>query len=493
MKKRLDQPRELFEISKIIKKFDKTSGCFKIDIRYKTATTLTPRTLTVAQAFGLGIDEAKPHIIYDQIELRIHPTDIVYITGESGSGKSVLLQRLEQLLHPQTTNLNNIPIDPSQPIIDTVGKTVKEGLELLSKVGLNDAFLFLRNYAQLSDGQKYRYRLARLIENTKKQYWVMDEFCSTLDRDTAKIVAFNIQKLARRLKKAVLAATTHTDLFEDLKPSVHIHKRFGKEVTVNYYPNQLNNSCSLTKKVQIDKGNITDYRKLAQFHYRQSKWLPPPRKIFAMKRKDTDEVIGIIVYSYPPLFCFGRNKTLPEKNLTVKWLNKNLTTISRVILHPKYRSIGLGAKLVKETLTKTGVHYIETVAVMAKYNPFFEKAGMKKLAIQHPHPSLVKTVKKLQLLGVNPVLMSSEKYNMQQLQRMKQVDLEKIKTILAEIAHPRLRRTLVPSKPYPKKNAYQKVLWNANRRKIAKMLRVLSVLIQPKVYLFWENKSRKNS
>jgi len=30
------------------------------------------------------------------------------------------------------------------PLIDTVGKTLEEGLELLSRVGLNDVFLFVR-------------------------------------------------------------------------------------------------------------------------------------------------------------------------------------------------------------------------------------------------------------------------------------------------------------------------------------------------------------
>jgi len=44
------------------------------------------------------------------------------------------------------------------------------------------------------------------------QFWIMDEFAATLDRETAKIVAFNVQKLARQEGKAVLAATTHTDL-----------------------------------------------------------------------------------------------------------------------------------------------------------------------------------------------------------------------------------------------------------------------------------------
>ena len=48
----------------------------------------------------------------------------------------------------------------------------------------------------------------------------MDEFAACLDRDTAKIIAFNLQKIARQQGKAVIAATTHNDLVEDLNPSV---------------------------------------------------------------------------------------------------------------------------------------------------------------------------------------------------------------------------------------------------------------------------------
>ncbi len=64
------------------------------------------------------------------------------------------------------TNIQEIKPKPNKPIIETVGKTLKEALEILSKVGLNDAFLFLHTYKQLSDGQKYRYKIAKLIEKT---------------------------------------------------------------------------------------------------------------------------------------------------------------------------------------------------------------------------------------------------------------------------------------------------------------------------------------
>jgi len=35
-----------------------------------------------------------------------------------------------------------------------------------------------------------------MIES-KKQWWIAGEFCATLDRDTAKIVSFNVQKVAK--------------------------------------------------------------------------------------------------------------------------------------------------------------------------------------------------------------------------------------------------------------------------------------------------------
>ena len=231
--------REHFRIKQFRRRYDRESGKFTFDISYESRTDVTDRTVMVAEAFGLGISEFQKHVLYDNVEFKIGPKDIFYLTGDSGSGKSVLLKAKTKDLQPnEAANLNEIKVDPDKLLIDTVRETVEEGLKLLSKVGLNDAFHFVRRYSQLSDGQKYRYKIAKLIES-KAQRWIMDEFCAILDRETTKIVAHNIQKLARKHEKTVISATTHTDLFEDLAPSVHIHKRFGKEVTIKYYPNKI--------------------------------------------------------------------------------------------------------------------------------------------------------------------------------------------------------------------------------------------------------------
>ena len=195
---------ELFCIKQFRRVYDRKEGKFTFNISYETHTKPTPRSLVVAEAFGLGIDDAQMFKVLDA-EFKIGPKDIVYITGDSGSGKSVLLRAIKADLGEEAIDLSEVSVDTDKPLIETVGATVEEGLELLSKVGLNDAFLFLRTYSQLSDGQKYRYRIAKLIESGK-QWWLMDEFAACLDRDTAKIIAYNLQKIARQQGKAVIAA-----------------------------------------------------------------------------------------------------------------------------------------------------------------------------------------------------------------------------------------------------------------------------------------------
>jgi len=482
--------REHFEIKRSARRYDRATGNFIIDISYETATEITPRTVAVAEAFGLGVDQHQRHIIYDNVELKISPKDIVLITGQSGSGKSVLLKALEkdirQDLGSDAINIADVEVDPEKPLIDTVGKTLEEGLELLSRVGLNDAFLFVRRYNQLSDGQKYRYRLAKMIE-AGRQYWVMDEFCSTLDRDTAKIVAFNVQKLAGQEGRAVLAATTHTDLFEDLKPSIHIHKRFGKEIEVKYYPNEMNKECSLIREMRIEQGTLQDYRRLAGFHYRDSKGIVAGQKVFVLKRGD--EVAGVIVYSSPAIAAFGRKKAFGRK-LTIDEINRDVTLISRVVVHPKYRTIGLGVKLVRETLPLAGKPYVETVAVMARYNPFFERAGLTKIAESKPDPRILEAVEKLRAFGFNPIFLSSERANLEKLQKMSTYEVEQVKSIFKKVSRSSgvyRKRIMSVHEAYLTHEQFCRRVDKASLEKLAKMLRILGFLTQTKVYLFWKN------
>jgi ABC-type lipoprotein export system ATPase subunit/GNAT superfamily N-acetyltransferase len=440
---------------------------------------LTDRTIAVSEAFGLGIDEDKEHVVLDNVELKIGPKDIVYITGDSGAGKSVLLRALKKDLGDEAVDINDVQVDSSKPLIEAVGRTVEEGLELLSKVGLNDAFLFLRTYDELSEGQKYRYKIAKMVES-KADFWIADEFAATLDRDTAKIVAYNLQKLARQQGKAVLAATTHTDLFEDLSPSVHIHKRFGKEISVRYFPNEVAAECSLVREMRGQEGSLEDWKMLMGFHYRGHRFAAF-RKIFCLKRGG--ELCGAIVYCYPPPAAYGRRMVLPK--MSMRELNKKLSIISRVVVHPKYRTIGLGAKLVRETLPLAGTPYVEMAAVMAKYNPFAEKGGMQKIAEQPPAKEAIKVAEVLHQHGFNIQLLGSEKHVLNKLQTLSNEDLVKVREAFIKHSHARFMKYFFPHQPFGKKETYVEEVRKASLEKLAHLIKVCGFLMQTKVYLFW--------
>lgn len=480
-----------FYITRVARRYDKQTGNYVYDIRYRTVTDITARTIDVAEAFGLGIDETREYVIYDNFELKLGPTDIVYITGDSGSGKSALLRELKKDLtalqgHKQVTDVAEANIDPEKPLIEQVGKDTREGLMLLSRVGLGDAFLFIRRYRELSDGQKYRFKLAKLIESGA-QYWLSDEFCATLDRDTAKIVAYNIQKHARRLRKAVIAATTHTDLFQDLQPSIHIHKGIGKKVAVDHFPNEISSVCSLLREMTIEEGTLKDYAELAGFHYRHTGTRLPVMKTFTLKRGE--DTAGVIVYKYASPAAQGRTQVF-GRSLTIGEINKYLACIARVVIHPKYRSIGAGIKLVKETLPICGQPYVECVAVMAQYNPFLEKAGMKRILITKPSKKILEAIRKLETIGFNPLYLTSKRKNLSILQRLTGEEVQQVREILCTAKGSIRKRIIGGHKAWYKTAEYRKKINEAPLPRLAHMLTIPAILAQPKVYLFWFDSSR---
>jgi GNAT superfamily N-acetyltransferase len=260
---------------------------------------------------------------------------------------------------------------------------------------------------------------------------------------------------------------------------VHIHKRYGKEVTIRYYPKAKAANCSLTKQMTIQQGTTADYKALSQFHYRTSR-LPPSRKIFTLKRKD--ELCATIVYSYPSPVSFGRSKVWKGN---IKQLQNEMSLISRVIVHPKYRSIGLGASLIAKTLPFAGTPYIETVAVMAKYNPFFEKAGMMRIAESKTSIHLTNALSQLETLGFDTALLAATTITEQKIHATGTKPIVHILTELSKHDGSIRRRLANLKNVYPKHEEFTEKISQLNATELAKVLKKLSFCAQSKVYLFW--------
>ncbi|MBX3442905.1 MAG: hypothetical protein KF774_10905 [Planctomyces sp.] len=202
-----------------------------------------PRTPTVRAAevmdhFGIGLSQDRL-VLADRLELPIRPGHVVLFSGPSGSGKSTLLRETAARLSAAGTSgegpANVLTLDdlslPDQLLIDALPGTAAEAMQLLSQCGLAEPRLMLRTPAELSDGQRFRFRVALAV--AQRPAWVLaDEFTATLDRTLAKVLSFNVRRLADRTGIGFLAATTHEDVADDLQPDLHVRCELDRPVTV---------------------------------------------------------------------------------------------------------------------------------------------------------------------------------------------------------------------------------------------------------------------
>lgn len=121
---------------------------------------------------------------------------------------------------------------PDVSLVEALPGPIEGRLATLAGCGLGEARLLLRTPAELSDGQRYRFRIAYALATTGAPFVSCDEFAAVLDRPLAKVLAFNLRKLAARTGVGVLAATTHDDLTDDLNPDLHVRCRGEGRVEV---------------------------------------------------------------------------------------------------------------------------------------------------------------------------------------------------------------------------------------------------------------------
>jgi len=210
-------------------------------------------TRNIIESFGISVSELK-ETIFSNISFSAREKNIIFITGSSGSGKSLLLKAITKKIDRNQIDIESGSINLNgtfyEPSIDDYESAVlsyflkkypnKNVLQTLARCGLGEPFIFLRKISQLSNGQVYRVLLCDLVLRNS-DIWILDEFCANLDPVTAKIITKNLRTLVLMENKIALVAGAHSYSFLDvLKPTFSIVLRKG--------------ACpELTQKILIDE------------------------------------------------------------------------------------------------------------------------------------------------------------------------------------------------------------------------------------------------
>ena len=121
------------------------------------------------------------------------------------------------------------------------------------------------------------------------------------------------------------------------------------------------------------------------------------------------------------------------------------------------------------------------IAVMARYNPFAEHAGMTRICESKPDKSILEAVINLEKLGFTSYLLSVPEYNERKLKRL----VKQVKEILESFSYPYNRRIAGAHGCFTQKD-YKDWLKSVGEDELAQALTRLAQLNQSKIYLFWK-------
>lgn len=174
------------------------------------------------------------------------------IYGPSGSGKTTIAREVyHDVLKENSWNDTKSIIDN----FDT--KTTDSIVESLSSVGFNSIPAWLLPYSSLSNGQKFRADMARLICENKNI--CIDEFTSVVDRTVAKSVSCSLRKYANRKNKKIVLLSCHADILEWLEPDWIFYTENARLAR--------DRLCRPSIEIAITKGSLEYWKYFEKNHY----------------------------------------------------------------------------------------------------------------------------------------------------------------------------------------------------------------------------------
>lgn len=180
----------------------------------------------IVNAFDLQVPDRKIEVSIPMPDIDMGGEwNVGLIVGNSGSGKSTILEELghNPNYHVEWSN--------TKPICSNFSPMSPEDVaDLFSSIGLASVPNWLKPHRVLSNGEKHRVHLAKIISAPFDQPIFMDEYTSVLSRDVAKAMSNSVQKYIRKNDKKIVLASCHYDIIKWLQPDWVYDAQTGKLV-----------------------------------------------------------------------------------------------------------------------------------------------------------------------------------------------------------------------------------------------------------------------
>lgn len=137
-------------------------------------------------------------------------------------------------------------------------------------------------------------------------------------------------------------------------------------------------------RIRFADATRADYATIARHHYRSKSpaTFCRVRAAWHEDERGRRRLIAIGVLSWPVPMVTPRRRHFdiePGYRAALTFANENVRTISRVIVHPQFRSLGLAVRLVRELIDRCPTRYVESIATMGDFAGCFTAAGMARI------------------------------------------------------------------------------------------------------------------
>lgn len=185
----------------------------RVDLVVSSPVSASARARQLEGMFDVPRAEMSTVEWHGEIPYDAEPWNVGLIVGPSGAGKSSIARQL-------FGDAVDVPLAwGAASVVDdfAAGRSMDEISNVCQAVGFNTIPAWLRPYAVLSNGERFRVELARrLLEQADPI--VVDEFTSVVDRQVAQIGAHAVQKYVRKHGRQFVGVSCHYDIVDWLQP-----------------------------------------------------------------------------------------------------------------------------------------------------------------------------------------------------------------------------------------------------------------------------------